>query len=386
MAIFEENNKEFNASMGEGIQVTPLDVIELQDIRKGYDETIYASAGEAVRSQVKAINQRATNIERTVSGISRDVDDTKSTVSSMGERVSWLVENIDSMVDDFVVTSETTWSSQRIVDRLCPSFREKGSVVACNPIEVYPLEVITHIPETDDGTVSLTLCHTEKNLCDPLEYIKDKNGTVSVDGDVFTVTFPNSAKTLNCNYVPGYTETLPAGTYTVTFVPVSEGACASINVYAFANNAVVGSCMNMRKGGQLSFTFTAKETCYVCIVGPASAYYGTHSFKLQIEVGQQATAYEPFKGALKTVNFGTPIYGGTYNWGTGLLIDDVGQEHQFEPQEIKGVVGENCIYSSLGRFSNVFGSYGDTEVIGKADPVAMIENLTNAIISLGGNV
>ena len=49
---------------------------------------------------------------------------------------------------------------------------------------------------------------------------------------------------------------------------------------------------------------------------------------------------------------------------------------QLTPQEILALAGTNCIFSNTGN----------TEVKGKADPAAIIEKLTNAIISLGGNV
>lgn len=49
---------------------------------------------------------------------------------------------------------------------------------------------------------------------------------------------------------------------------------------------------------------------------------------------------------------------------------------QLTPQEIIALSGTNTIYSDTG----------DTTVSGKADPTAVIEKLTNAIIALGGNV
>lgn len=49
---------------------------------------------------------------------------------------------------------------------------------------------------------------------------------------------------------------------------------------------------------------------------------------------------------------------------------------QLTPQEILALSGVNMLYSDTG----------DTCVTGKADPVAIIEKLTNAIIALGGNV
>ena len=49
---------------------------------------------------------------------------------------------------------------------------------------------------------------------------------------------------------------------------------------------------------------------------------------------------------------------------------------QLTPQEITALSGVNTLYSDTG----------DTQVSGKADPRTIIEKLTNAILSLGGNV
>lgn len=49
---------------------------------------------------------------------------------------------------------------------------------------------------------------------------------------------------------------------------------------------------------------------------------------------------------------------------------------QLAPQEILALSGTNTLYSNTG----------DTTVSGRADPAAVIEKLTNAIIALGGNV
>ena len=83
---------------------------------------------------------------------------------------------------------------------------------------------------------------------------------------------------------------------------------------------------------------------------------------------------------------------GDYNWNTGLLhngasaylhdpvtgaftmIDD--EEASEILRNIPALPGTNYIYSDCG----------DTKVSGKADPVKIIEKLTNAILALGGTV
>ena len=45
------------------------------------------------------------------------------------------------ILDDTVTATDSTWSSQRIADMLCPTFSETGNPIICHPIEGYPLSV-----------------------------------------------------------------------------------------------------------------------------------------------------------------------------------------------------------------------------------------------------
>lgn len=46
-----------------------------------------------------------------------------------------------SAVADDTSVSKKPWSSQNTVDKLCPAFTESGAIVACEPVEGYPLAV-----------------------------------------------------------------------------------------------------------------------------------------------------------------------------------------------------------------------------------------------------
>ena len=54
-------------------------------------------------------------------------------------------------IDDALV-GQATWSGRNIVDRLCPAFSESGAVATCQPVEGYPLEVISHIQPVQAGS------------------------------------------------------------------------------------------------------------------------------------------------------------------------------------------------------------------------------------------
>ena len=139
-----------------------------------------------------------------------------------------------------------------------------------------------------------------------------------------------------------------------------------------------------------------------------TSFCGT--YRVQLEEGTIATEYEPYRGKSITMELGQTVYGGSLNWQTGVLtvthgnlpayagealpgpwISGTGQLDlgaqvvyalaepitiQLLPTEILAVPGENVLCTDTGG----------TEVSGRADPTAVIEKLTQAIIALGGNV
>lgn len=257
----------------------------------------------------------------------------------------------------------------------CPSFTESGAVVTCNPVEGYPLDVITHIPTTEAGVSALKLHHTGKNLWD------FKSG-------LSIITYESSGSTTQVKTY-GYIVELPAGTYTISAeaTGIRDFSANPGYIYSYRlnsnNKAIAGYSGNILAGSIFKpSTITLEQGQRIMIIYPNSAnrtqsemeglFYD--SVNIQIEAGTVATPYEPYCGEVKTVNFGTPIYGGNYNWTTGLLTEDGGQEHQFEPQAVNAHSGTNFFCSNVG----------ETEVKGYADINVVLQKLMAAMTALTG--
>ena len=219
------------------------------------------------------------------------------------------------------------------VENLCPLIDETGSIVTCEPVVDFPLTVYA-----EEGATKITRCG--KNLVKPSEYATSRNSSnTTLDGDVFTTNFENAGLFVNTNW-SNRQKTNPKGTYTATFIPVSAGACASIYVYASDDNAIIAVKYDAKEGNG-SLIFTANREFYVAIGGSSGVNdRGTHSYKLQLEVGKVSTAYEPYNG-------GTFVVGET----------------------IPGLAGINTLYANSGTIT----------VTGRADPIAIINKLTNAL-------
>ena len=242
--------------------------------------------------------------------------------------------------------SKAPWSSKNTIDKLAPAFEESGAIVTCEPVEGYPLSVVSQIAPTDKGCTSVTLWRCGKNLC-TYPYTHDDvreakvwtdNGVTRTINDDGSITLKGTATATM--YKPRLSE-LKTGL---------EGTRCSPYTYYDPNNGIFHTLIGK---GQ-----TVDTTIYP-----------------QIEYGTVSTDYEPYRGDKFTVNFGRTVYGGSFDWKTGVLTTDEGEKIQYEAQEILALSGINTLYCDTG----------DITVSGRSDTTAVIDELTNAIIGLGGN-
>lgn len=217
-------------------------------------------------------------------------------------------------LDDSTIGTESAWSSKNTVDKLCPSFSKSGSIVTCEPLEGYPLNI------TAEGATKITRCG--KNL------LNDR------------------WKTWSEWYEKRFLLNLPAGNYAISAAkPAKE-------TYLYLEKSV-DSGSTWTEHGKILANTTARTITFTVVDGEKwSLWTSKESYlasvdSLQIEVGSTKTDYEPFRG--NTFGVGEPV---------------------------PAIAGINCIYADTGSVT----------VHGKADPVAIIEKLTNAIVSLGGNI
>lgn len=236
----------------------------------------------------------------------------------------------------FVQNADTNayleWRFKDIIDKLCPSFSESGRAVRCEPVEGYPLSVTT-----EEGATTISRCG--KNLID---YTKAEGRNASSVVNIIE----NGVEWTAGNYYFIIPCDIKAGE-TVMFSCVDTAAAmASAVLY---DRTAKNNCSKQESIGKpLTATADANAIC-VYKANPATAIETpivlTH---LQLECGSVATEYEPYKGI-----------------------------ETFAPSEtVPALSGVNTIWADSGEIT----------VTGKSDPVAIIEKLTNAFISLGANV
>ena len=265
------------------------------------------------------------------------------------------------------------WSSKNIIDRLCPAFTESGSIVTCTPVEGYPLEVVSVLPESEDGISAVTLWRGGANLFPPIDSLDglEVNGiTFRVEGGKIIM---NGTATAAVNTGVKTKVWLPAGTYTVSGNPYPGN---DVRLWL----RIYGTTTQRSSYNGNSATVTLEEAAYVylyiTINSDAAVVLDDFVISPMVNVGSTALPWEPYRGESFAADFGNTVYGGSYDWISGVLTDENGNVTQLTAQQIPALSGTNTLYSDTG----------DTAVTGRADPSALFEKLTNAIIALGSNV
>lgn len=255
---------------------------------------------------------------------------------------------LDDFIDDSKVGSNA-WSSKHTVNILCPSFNESGGVVQCEPVAGYPLKVTTELPASEEGISEITLTQCGKNLFDYTQY-PFINYYYDISSGLLKTS--NGYSCINKLMSVGH---LKGKTITLNHTPGDMGDWASGGMCFYAGSTPDTFISGAGGNGH---TYVVPENAeYMGFSVPREFADGK---QIQVEIGNAVTEFEAYRGQEYTVEFEKPIFeGGNYVWS-----------------DIHGLPGVNTIWSSCCM----------TSVEGKADPVAMICNLSSKVDALSKTV
>lgn len=262
-------------------------------------------------------------------------------------------------IDDRTISNDA-WSSKNIVDRLCPPINESANAVRCVPIKDYPLEVWIYGFVEEATHARLTM--RGKNLFDCTKYTFAEGQYVKSGGDV---TSYNADSAYAC---------------CKTFIPVShlQGQQITLN-HPPAEIGGSNPKMIFYRTEEASSVIADSHTNGYTATVPTDANFMRFSIpkiysdgkSIQIELGSMVTSYEPYKESHVII--------AGYEWEAGEvghLMNAMGGTYTFTADV--GTVDEAGDFVAEGM--------AEVVVNGRADPVATIGMLTNAIVALGGNV
>lgn len=247
--------------------------------------------------------------------------------------VTYTVADPDAAHIDDAVVGESAWSGKNIIDRLCPAFTVSGRAVRCAPVEGYPLEVVTALPQSEAGYSRIELRQLGKNLYDKDSYPLTAHYIMWSSGNVMT------SKSFLA---------------TVGYIPVSGLAGVSVTLNHCPNDKAPGTNAGMAfyDADKVYISGTNDATMTV----PENAAYMRFSVpnehaagEIQIELGQTVTAYEPYHSGVTVVaELEEPVFD-SYRW-----------------EALPALPGTNTLYSDVGQ----------TTVTGRKDLIAILQPLT----------
>lgn len=309
-------------------------------------------------------------------------------VNSKFAEIEELLKTVGNGIDDTVISKESTWSSKNIVDKLCPSFTESGGVVCCEPLDGYPLEVVSTINDKGDYWESITLRQSGKNLLKYPYYetTMTRNGITFTDNGDGTIT-ANGTATADANFICAYWNEcdLPPGRYHFKSYDAKHAGAVLANI-AFRRDGV-SIFDTLDTVGGVDIELTDRPNTFYCIVRvKAGKTVNNFVFKPQLEASSVATDYEPYWEQPITADFANldeaHVLFGSYNWQTGVLNTGDDGYYQHDPATDTFTYIENIdtyvpptvrnIYAVSGT-NSFYSDCGDTQASGKSDPVAIIE-------------
>lgn len=242
-----------------------------------------------------------------------------------------------------------------IADRMCPAFTESGAAVSCEPVEGYPLEVVSQIEPVQSGTGD-----PSPNNIRPISghsAVKLTRAGKNILNVPETLAFTKYMN-LNCY--------IPAGTYKLTWESATSDKDAETPLILFESENNSCKFVTENKEAIITLREDIKVVHFYSTVLGWNASEGVSATITKLMLSVNGGEYEPYRGETFEIDLGQTVYGGTLNWNTGVLTVDsamytfTGQEtlRQFNDKVYNGEICKNAQSSTgqglvIGRSSHV---------------------------------
>lgn len=251
---------------------------------------------------------------------------------------------------------------------------KEGSIISIETISGLSIRPTSYIKSAQSGSGwdEVNVIRTGKNLAAITDKDTTSSGvTIGIKDGIVTM---NGTSTSNSGTVSLWKTVLKPGKYTL-----SHNVLAGEMVNAPENASVlnVGSSRTRLNAPTLTFTVNEEAEYNFSIVRASSAVtYDNFTFSVQLECGETATEFETPKTQILTATLPETVYGGTLDWGTGVLtstLDADGNElaqpkvFQLEPQQLSTIDGVNFVWSNCGDTKAIFNLTPTTSDSDKAD-------------------
>lgn len=306
------------------------------------------------------VNSTRTAINCTTDGVPLPFElykDSAETLYPYGYRETQAALARKAEIDDNISSADKTWSSKKLVDTFFPVTEQSGEVVTVEPAS-NSVVVTSILPDSSDGYTGLMMRTSGKNLFDMKPFTSDTDAvTVSFSEGVFTRNY--KTKIYGGSLVSETDLTNLKGNFLIpgTYILSVEYLNRPANYTAAGNKILLrvtladGSTVDITQGVAVALSQSGRITAIRSAVSFNSEAGESLSFKCQLEMGSASTEYEQGTVNEYSVDFGKTVYGGTYDWNSGKLLDESGAVHQFTSSEIVPINGINYFCANAGTIS-----------------------------------
>ncbi len=312
-----------------------------EDDQRNYIYELIESVEDAIAEAERVTKEMETQIADTAEAAKQANESAKQAEAAAVTAAESAVTAAESSAEAKQTANEAKETAEQteanLIDKLCPNINESGSIVACEPVEGYPLTV-----QADEAT---KVYRCGKNLLGPTISPQTTNGitaTVDEDGTIHL----NGTATANAWFYITPTYPLPIADYVLSAHDYAPTADVDNFGFQYQNNT--HNVFGLTGAGATVRSYTENQIWRVEFRVPSGKTLNDYTMRIQIELGTVATAFERYRG-VETFTLG---------------------------ETIPTLDGGNTIWADSG----------DVSVSGKADPKALFDKLTKAILSLGGNV
>lgn len=215
------------------------------------------------------------------------------------------------------------WSSENTVDMLCPVFSESGGIAVCKPVTEYPLGIRSELLCTQSGAGTpnpgnirpisgcerVKLYQTGENLLNLTAVSKTERGvTFTVAGDG-TITTGGTA-TEEIHYDLGKTQVITGEKYTIVGCPKGGSSSSQYSIYVAHEGEY-----SYDTGNGVTFTAVANKNNTIRILIRKGTNVSNLTFRPVVHNLDSRTY---------VADFGQTVYGGSYDWESGVLTIDKG--------------------------------------------------------------
>lgn len=225
-----------------------------------------------------------------------------------------------AIIDDSKILTSTTWSSQKIVDTLCPPFTVSGAMVQCTPIANYPLGVQVEITPTQEGTGDPSPDNVRPIVgTDAIRITRCGNSLFDFYGMIAPSYELNgiSAQKLPDGRIHVYgTNTYDDYSNIIMIrIPTEQRPSFPPGTYSTSSEFNVGTPFGNKSGVfHIDQPFTVN---YFYIAVGSGATVDFDVIPMMVAGSAIPAAYSPYQGDTYTVQLGQTVYGGTLDVGTG---------------------------------------------------------------------